>query len=443
MQMIRRVGILLLLQALVLTSNIVAQTVRMRVYLTDSADLKLAFDSIERLTFTQPSPPDHDVVNIFTRALVPYPYSNETSQIDSLVFVANSIRAFTFGSSFQRPAFPIFGKIPLDSIAFQRFKGDSNIHQLTSLGWKYWDCDVQDSTTGLIGCAAWNGNRIYRSEPLGFFSLDSSNRPMHDSTYCPMLYSGLWFVLNASATKFLSVSTRYSDVSFGRLYESELASGKFAPVEGLADSAISLARYMNEDSIIYYSYGSYDPITNPTPADAGYYIYSKSSKKSAQVFAHINLMGPDEMINGFDYCAAANKLLVPVVDSFKRPILIQVDLKTKSQDTIRPNVDPASPYRWGLWTRYDKSGGRILIDRYPRFTFQYNPGLVGSEVGVYQIGNKTFTHIGTDPVQGSNWVTVFSDWSPDESMIVFCTAKVVAEPPGTIAGFEVCLRPLP
>ncbi|MDP4115365.1 MAG: hypothetical protein Q8903_04485, partial [Bacteroidota bacterium] len=152
--------------------------------------------------------------------------------------------------------------------------------------------------------AVWNKDMIYTIPSMLFYRIDSNYKVIEKSgfgnqygNYIPVMSGSRWnFIeINETGTKLLLVSSKYSDVSAGSLYEFDIPSKTLTLLKD-SSHLISSAKYFRgtDSRIIYYKYGW--PIGNK----AGYYILDKSSGKDTLVLSHIAKNGPSEMLNCFD-----------------------------------------------------------------------------------------------------------------------------------------------
>ncbi len=195
--------------------------------------------------------------------------------------------------------------------------------------------------TGNYTTALWDDHRIYAANPLRYYDLDDSFHVVHDSV---LLFdpnasgSGNTFFgiiamrFNQEKSKLLCIKSLHRDVSIGNLQEIDLNTLSNTELLNSANS-ISSAVYLSNDSIIYYSYGSYSQ-ANTDPEDAGYYLYVRSSGVKQFLLHHISSLGPGEIQNGFDIHPDHRSLLVPSVGVNRAPIVFEFNITTRKQDTI-------------------------------------------------------------------------------------------------------------
>jgi hypothetical protein len=273
--------------------------------------------------------------------------------------------------------------------------------------------------------AIWAGNRIYYHGPLGYFEVDSAIRIRRDSMFVPGNASSP-FSINRTGDRMLCIASFYNDVSTGWLGENDPSTGAhFVLDSGKYNS--SAVYVPSTDNIIYYSYGSYSA-TNKLPADAGYYLFDRSSGSKTLLLHHISTLGPAEMVNGFDISPDGKKLLIGSTGYYRMPRVIEYDLTTHVSDTLRVSFN-TSYDRWALWLRYNHDGSKILYSSYPLHSMDGTPN-DSSEVGIIDRATLAKQVLNVNPESSSPWVCVFPEWSPDETKIVYCAGFIATEPPG-------------
>ncbi len=421
---------------------VMAQQWKMHVVDSNGAELSYDIDSIAAITFTPITTPRYLTAYIFGR--IPsmlyggYP-GFEEFYLDSMTFgkdtggqealFVQQVQENGGSFSFYLDSIP---SIHVDSIIFAIYEKDTN---LIELPWTYSDGGFTEY--GNYFSSVWNGNRVYCSEPSRYFVLDSNLNITADNFIGPTDSSGyaignFTLAVTPDGNRILSVSTDNIGPNFdGFLLEYNLTTGASTDLVP-TDSNISSAVYFSgTDSIVYYSYGSYD--TSIDPPDAGYYFLDRATGKRTLLLHYISDMGPREVINGFDVSPDGKKLLIPSVSYKRKPLVIEYDLTTQQSDTLNITFDD---YPLGLWLRYSHDGTKILYSYYPL------EALSDEEIGgVNQVGiidRATFAKqiLIAAPDNEPTWVTVFPQWSPDDSKIIFGCGQYSFEPPG-VADYQL------
>lgn len=274
--------------------------------------------------------------------------------------------------------------------------------------------------------SVWTKNQIYSSMPLRRYDLDPNMHLFHDSIM--QLESGLTEIngliglrLSPDSTKLLCVKNK--DLSFGNLQEIDLTTLKTTELVSNTYE-VSCGVYINDDSIIFYAYGSYSK-ANTYPEDAGYYLYIRSTGKIEMFLHHISPFGPNEVQNGFDIHPDHSRIIIASVSLGASPIVFEYNLKTHVQDTL-PLHFKTDYTRCCLSLRYSHDGSRILYCSYP-YDCQYVGGnpTDDSEIGI--IDRQTFA---TEVLHFDSYanypgeIDVFPEWSPDEQYIVLGTNPI-------------------
>ncbi len=283
----------------------------------------------------------------------------------------------------------------------------------------------------------WSGDhKIYATSPLRYYELDEVFHRVYDSV---LFFSGsnntgwhfgiegiIYMRFNTEKSKLLCVKSKFTDVSMGNIEEIDIQS---MSISILLDSTnnVSSALYINDDSIIYYSYGSYSKV-NTLPIDAGYYLYVRSTGKKQILLHSISSLGPGEIINGFDYNANHHNLLIPSTSSDRAPLLIEFKLSSNRIDTLalhfQYNGDVSR--RWYIFVRYNHNGSKILYNLYSANSLNPN-NFKGeeSETGIIETGTYTKKILKTNPFSYYLRANcIFPDWSPDENSIVYGSAGI-------------------
>jgi hypothetical protein len=435
--------IVILLLAICCVSGLRAQERKMNIYLNDGQRIVFDTGSISKITFTLPTAPKYDAMNIFTRYNIPNPDEHYTYQVDSITFGDTSIAEYIAIYDATReiaPGFPI--KYPIDrahgvdSITFSQFEKDTNIIELPN---KYTDSAVLpagDSGIGDYHSSVWRHNRIYCSEPLKYMDINSSFDVLKDSTIDSFINRRILFLSeNKSASKLLFIQSRYGDASLGNLYEYDTQTDSANLVTNIVDSNVSSAEYYRDDSIIYYSYGSYST-SDTNPLDAGYYLLDLQTGNKTLLLHFISDLGPHEMVNGFDLSPDAKKLLIASTGN-RVPLIMEYDIFSHTLDTLRVTFSPSND-RFGLWLRYSHDGTKILYSNYPLNSFDYEVDDT-TEVGIIDIPTYSKRELSVNPTNEGLWLNVFPEWSPDDRSIVFGSANISREPPGAVGNYQVCI----
>ncbi len=408
---------IIILLLLFFVQNVTAQETRMWVGKKDGKVFSYPIDSIDKITIAKHSSVwDYNAMNVFTKQgpFIPRGY-DEFHTIDSIAFKGDSLKIFNAGF-WQR--YSITGATnsnhwTIDSITFSFYQKDNNVIIIdASDTYRHWACTYNEYIAGLYKYANWIGNRIYFSNPLGFFEIDSQFHAMKDSDFCPTFATNYNFSIDASEQNFLGAG----------LQEYNLTTGKATIYLKRVDSNVSSAQYFSSDSILYYSYGPSYSQSNHTPADAGYYFYDKKTNRSSFILNYISEIGKSEDVNGFDLSPDRKKLLIPVVRKKDSPFLIEYDLQTGHKDTLHSAVFNGIFGTWSLWVRYSHDGSQIL----------YN----GGQTGIIDRSSLSGKFINTNPDNESIWVTKFPQWSPDDKEIIYCAASVSIEPAGRSVHLE-------
>lgn len=269
----------------------------------------------------------------------------------------------------------------------------------------------------------WKDHRIYSVNPLRYYEFDDSFKLVFDSVLLfdhtntgqgPVISGILSMCFNADKTQILCVKTNkwYG----GNLQEINLAS---LSIKELLDTSnnVAMARYISDDTIVYYSYGSYSA-SNTNPPDAGYYLFVRGNGSKELLLQYISSLGPGELRNGFDIHPDHSCLIIPSVCYNRAPIVFEFNLRTRKQDTL-PLIFNTSYNRWCLFLRYNHDGSKILYSSYPRNSFG-ETGYDDSEVGIIDKATFVKTVLGTDPYpQYASAICLFPEWSPDEKSIVY------------------------
>ncbi len=185
----------------------------------------------------------------------------------------------------------------------------------------------------------WKDHRIYSANPLRYYDFDDSFKLIRDSVLLfdhsntglgPVIDGILSMSFNKDKTQILTI--RHNGNKSGGLQILDIAS---LLVTELLDTSnnISTARYLSDDSIVYYSYGSYST-SNPNPPDAGYYLFVQSNKTKKLLFQHVSEIGPRELRNGFDVHPDHTRLIIASVRYNMSPIVFEYNIQTKEQDTL-------------------------------------------------------------------------------------------------------------
>lgn len=433
--------VIIILLTIFCVGTLRAQGRRMFIYLTNGQRIVFDTGTISKITFTPAKFPKYDAINFFTRYVIPSPDVHYTDSVDSLTFGDTSIADYiAIYDPSQEIAgipnrFPIDRPHGVDSITFSQFETDTNIIELSN---DYWDSNVGNTGEQVIGdypCAVWKNNRIYAAEPLKYFDLDSSYQPLRDSTVYPLKGGVRYMFENKSGTKILTVESPYRDVSLGTLHEYDTQKDSSEAVI-VDDSNISSAEYYGNDSILYYTYGSYSA-ANLDPPDAGYYFFNRRTGSKTQILHFISELGPEEMINGFDISPDGKTLLIASTGN-RAPIIIEYDLASHVLDTLDVRFAPSYD-RWALWVRYNHDGTKILYGNYPLGSFSQDGVEDTSEIGIIDLTTNSKTILSTNPTTEGTWINVFPEWSPDETAILYGSAAIFREPLGMVGNFQVCI----
>ncbi|HET9136305.1 MAG TPA: hypothetical protein VFO76_06705 [Candidatus Kapabacteria bacterium] len=282
----------------------------------------------------------------------------------------------------------------------------------------------------------WNGNRIYSSGTLRFYDLDDSMKVIHDSIPLYLNSNTQWDVgiegligmrFNNDRMKIIGVQSQYPDVALGKLVEVDIATLK---ISVLVDSTmqVSSAAYLDDDSIIFYSYGSYSDL-DTQPSDAGYYLFIKSTGAKKFLLHHISSLGPSEILNGFDVHPDHSRILIPSTGNNRAPIVFEFNIMTSKKDTLFTAFDTPS-VRWCLSLRYNSDGSKILYSAYPIKVLDGGATLYDySETGIIDRKPLSIKILQTNPYLSlhTNVICLFPSWSPDEKSIIYGSAPISSE----------------
>lgn len=297
---------------------------------------------------------------------------------------------------------------------------------------------LKNCCTGFYGfdlrMGAYLDNKIYYLGWLGFIELDDSFHVVRDSFLLDVTFSdnrqtGFMTYLTANNDEMLIVISQYIDVSIGALYRYEPASNTAFLLRDSSYNISSAVYLENNEHCVYYSYGNQSPNIEP-----GYYLLDLASLSDSLMFPYSSEEGPLETVNGFDVRPDEKKLLIPLHFPTQRPIIIEYDLTTQEVDTLNVQL----PNKQFVWLRYDSSGGQILYSSYP--------GGVGgdtvwddSEIGIINRSTLTKRVLDANTNPHGHSLNVFPNWSLDNKHIIYGSAPLSDEPPGSKGRFSLYL----
>ncbi len=294
---------------------------------------------------------------------------------------------------------------------------------------EYFNNTFRDSELAAPTCAVWTGNRIYCSAwPLLSIDINDSLEIIKDSEIS--VFEPLTMSIDSSGKRLLFGPSSSSGFPIGRLFEYQLSTGNLEVLDSGGNNSCGV--YVpGTENIIYYTYGSYSD-TNTNPADAGYYLFDRATGQKTFLLHHFSDLGPGEVVNGFDISPDGKKLLIPSVDYYRMPRIVEYDLTTHASDTLRVPFN-TSYCRWLLWLRYSHDGTKILYSNYP-----YGPSNDSSEVGIIDRVTLQKQVLYVNPVTTFPWVCVYPEWSPDDTQIVYTAGILDYEPAGYVGIGSLC-----
>ena len=421
-----------------------AQDIKMRVTMNDGSVLSFSVDSITKITFAKLDTfPKYSVMDLVCPVEIPDVFTIDCRAIDSIIF-GKDISQRDILAAYPRPpwwldsTFHLIGPMPdrainpdapIDSISFGSYEVDTNVADYFPF--------LASSLTGYIS-SVWNGNRIYVASPVSFFDLDSNLDISRDSVLDSTFANRFNLALNDSASRLLYVNSYLNYNSIGNLVEYNLGTGGIEVID-TAHQISSAVYFPGTDNIVYYAYGSYsDTGKNPNtnPADAGYYLLDRSTGIRTLLLHYISTLGINESVNGFDISPDGKKLLFGSTGS-RAPLAIEYDLATHVSDTLNVFFDPMYD-RLSLWLRYSHDGSKILYDNYALgavYSVEYEPDQ--SEIGIIDRATLTKQVLDTSPDNEEYYVSLFPQWSPDDTRIVYSLSQVSEEPPGTTGYYSL------
>lgn len=272
------------------------------------------------------------------------------------------------------------------------------------------------------------GEILCYTRPLGMCHVDASFRVTQDSLLLiPESWKFLYITMNKDGNKLLAVKSNYNDVSFGSLHEVNLKTGFMNEILDSSYS-VSSAKYLSDGvSYIYYSYA------HPKHGNVGgYFLSTGSGGVDSLLLPAASEVGPAEVVHGFDISSSELALLIPVHRKDTTATLVEIDLRSKSYDTL--------PYAFPnqfIWARYNATGDKILYSSYP-WGIGGHTSCCRTEVGILSrsTGAKQILDVNTNP--GFQSVSIFPNWSDGDLAILYGNAwGPMIEPPGTIGNYSL------
>ncbi len=422
--------------------------VDMLIHKSDGSTLRIPVDSVQHLRFIPSQPPYYSY-------MVAWRYSPndpifagsyfEVSSLDTVSFFKNQGR-MAFGGTRSHDTIRIEGPRkglegfynPADSVTFSEYAHNEAVVELP---YKYFDPLRGDSAFGDYKCAAWVGNKLYGTEPVTVFSLDSNQYASGGSLV--MLRDGdfeqsLFLTKNSLGTRLLGVNSRYGDLSIGTLFERDLISGTRTILDSI--NLVSNAVYIpGTNNLVYYCYGSNDTVRGKAvPLDsAGYYLLDRTSGSRHLLFHYVSDYAEGETINGFDISPDGKKLLIASVGPHQ-PVLYEYDLQAHTRDTIPTYFDIAHVGTL-LWVRYSPNGEKILYGTYPGDIFEGGFANEPGEMGIIDKSTAQKHVLNGSPDNKLASMCVLPSWSPDGKMIVYGASYISTHPKGNIPFFRLMI----
>lgn len=276
---------------------------------------------------------------------------------------------------------------------------------------------IQDISGRIVNspCAVWgSGNNIYTVYPICFCHLTSEYKV--DSLTVLKSNGNRFLELSHDEKTLLIVETAYSDVSCGKLIEFEVETKSRTVILDSSWNISSALYYRDDQHIIFYSYG------NPIGNNAGYFLYDKNTNQCQQLFQYFTPARLSEYVNGFDIHPSLPVLLIPLVRFNKSPYILEYNFEQHVLDSLPVTFD-LSFNRICLWLRYNKTGKRILYSCYPEYAGGYITN-DDSEIGIINRTDLSKQILNVNTIPNGRSVNICPDWSPDESAIVYSSAKL-------------------
>lgn len=405
----KRVSFILIL---ILPLGAFAQT--MHIKLADGRDLPYSIDSVQKLTFRG------DTANIeqYQMRINPNGDFINVGTADSVTFGLDSserVCIYFFVPVFDLPGLQRFQTAlsSIDSLdvkkRFVRLDTNSNVIALPR------ELNV-NGATGDFYFSIWINNRIYNSSPLHYYELDSSLGVLHDSSYFPLGFA----MMDYNNSKHTLLGTGIS----GNLLEFDVDSSR----RYILDSSVlfSNAVYLQlSTDIIYYTFANYS-ISNQAPDDAGFYLWNRR-QNTKQLLLHYLPAGfsPVHNVVGFDLSPGGEALVFGVESKQIEPIVVAYSLISRTLDTLPIKFDSTEfGVRPHLWVRFSHDGTRLLYCNYPADAFPSGQPDNYSEIGIIDLKSMKKQILHTNPVNVFVGVSLFPEWSPDDSMIVYGNVKL-------------------
>lgn len=437
MTLIRLFGAMLV--SLALLPNAIAQTATMKIHLRDGSEQVVGIDAVKKLSFSFGSRGISSVIGFhqhwdggqpnngdyyFTRWKLNLHFGkNEVGE--RVIFVEDrEYRLLTAIKPGEQQT------APLDSITLLQTYADTNITLFNG--------SIPISGRPSFSSSIWVRDTIYVTSPLLQIPLDSGST-FQDSASLLLYTNALSISPHPSGQKLLFIESKYSNVSCGSLNEYDIVTRKIRIID--STRRISCAHYLDDGSIVYYDYGSYEEGNNEMPADAGYYRIDPNNIKRELLLPRISTLGPSEGINGFDVVPDGSKLLIPIVEEGQPPIIAEIVVSSKRLDTL------AIPFedilRECLWLRYDHTGSRILYDNYPAGVITYGYAKTNAEVGIFDRSTLQKKVLSIVPEDNQSWMCLFPAWSTDKRKISFSASPIQKDMDNFVGTYRLYLFNLP